>query len=161
MNQQRSRDRVRISNHNIPILEALGDSSKNPAVFRIQARAIAFAATVGYHFNQFEPFQGQLSKAILFQQIDTATELGSYLDSVFALAHTENISVLMDNKAGEDPDEDFNNNIAWIFEGYVNGGLGYLRNYGMDLTNPIETVLNLMDTLNPKDSGMLRRKNND
>ena len=153
MTKQRSRDRVRISNENAQVLEALGDSTALVSVFKSQAEAVAFAATVGHRFDKFEPVAGQTSKAILFQQIDSATDLGSYLDAVFALAHTGDISVLLSPEGEDGPKEDR----VLIFEGYVNGGLSYLRKAGIDLAQPVDTVLNLARTLDPKDSDLLSR----
>ena len=153
MTRQRSRDRVRISEENAPVLEALGDSPTLVRVFNSQAEAVAFAATVGYHFDKFEPVEGQTSKAILFQQIDNATDLGSYLDAVFALAHTENISVLIPQEGEEGTEADR----VLIFEGYVNGGLSYLRKAGIDTAQPVDTVLSLARTLDPKSSDLLSR----
>ena len=153
MNRQRSRDRVRISDENAPVLEALGDSTTLVPVFNSQAEAVAFAATVGHHFHKFKPVAGQTSKAILFQQIDNATDLGSYLDAVFALAHAKNISVLMPQESEDSPEEDH----VLIFEGYVNGGLAYLHTVGFDPAQPIDTVLKLARTLDPKNSDLLSR----
>ncbi len=153
MTRQRSRDRVRISNENAPVLEALGDSTSLVPVFNSQAEAVAFAATVGYHFHKFEPVEGQTSKAILFQQIDNATDLGSYLDAVFALAHAGDISVLI---PPEGPDSSENDRVL-IFEGYINGGLSYLRKLDFNPAKPIDTVLSLARTLDPKNSDLLSR----
>ena len=153
MTKQRSRDRVRISNENAPVLEALGDSTSLVSVFNRQAEAVAFAATVGYHFDKFEPVEGQTLKAILFQQIDDATDLGSYLDAVFALAHTGDISILMPTEGSGSSDNDR----VLIFESYVNGGLSYLRKLGFDPAQPIDTVLKLARTLDPNNSDLLSR----
>lgn len=153
MTSQRSRDRVRISNENAPVLEALGDNTTLAPVFNSQAEAVAFAATVGHHFHEFEPVVGQTSKAILFQQIDNATDLGSYLDAVFALAHTGDISVLIPPEGEDSPEQDR----VLIFESYVNGGLSYLRRLDFDPAQPIDTVLNLARTLDPKNSDILSR----
>ena len=153
MTRQRSRDRVRISNENAPVLEALGDSTSLVSVFNSQAEAVAFAATVGYHFDKFEPVEGQTSKAILFQQIDNATDLGGDLDAVFALAHTGDISVLIPPESADSSENDR----VLIFEGYINGGLSYLRKLGFDPTQPIDTVLSLARTLDPKNSDLLSR----
>ena len=153
MNDQRSRDRVRIAKENTSVLEALGDSNTLVPVFNSQAEAVAFAATVGHHFSKFEPVEGQTSKAILFQQINNATDLGSYLDAVFALAHTDDISVLVPQEGEDSPQKDR----VLIFEGYVNGGLSYLRQMGFDPTQPIDAVLALVRTLDPKNSDLLSR----
>ena len=153
MTRQRSRDRVRIAKENAPVLEALGDSATLVPVFNSQAEAVAFAATVGHHFHKFEPIAGQTSKAILFQQVDNATDLGSYLDAVFALAHTGDISVLMPPEGEDSPEQDR----VLIFESYVNGGLSYLRKLGFDPAQPIDTVLTLARTLDPKSSDFLSR----
>ncbi len=153
MTRQRSRDRVRISNENARVLESLGDSSTLVPVFNSQAEAVAFAATVGHHFHKFEPITGQTSKAILFQQIDNATDLGSYLDAVFALSHAGDIAVLVPQEDNENPEEDR----VLIFEGYVNGGLSYLRKLGFDPAQPIDAVLTLARTLDPKTSDFLSR----
>ncbi|MXW59371.1 MAG: hypothetical protein F4124_12860 [Acidimicrobiia bacterium] len=153
MNRQRSRDRVRISDENAPVLEALGDNTTLVPVFNSQAEAVAFAATLGYHFDKFEPVEGQKLKAILFQQIDNATELGSYLDAVFALARAEDIDVLGPQEGEVSPDMDR----VLIFEGYVNGGLSYLRKLGFDPAQPIDAVLSLARTLDPKNSDLLSR----
>ena len=153
MTSERSRDRVRISNENAPVLESLGDNTTLAPVFNSQAEAVAFAATVGHHFREFEPVVGQTSKAILFQQIDNATDLGSHLDAVFALAHTGDISILIPPEGEDRPEEDR----VLIFEGYVNAGLSYLRKAGIDLAQPVDTVLNLARTLDPKNSDLLSR----
>ena len=153
MTSQRLRDRIRISNENAPVLEALGDNTTLAPVFNSQAEAVAFAATVGHHFREFEPVVGQTSKAILFQQIDNATDLGSYLDAIFALAHTGDISVLMPPEGEDHPEVDR----VLIFEGYVNGGLSYLRRLDFDPAQPIDTVLRLARTLDPKSSDFLSR----
>ena len=153
MNQQRSRDRVRISDKNSRVLEALGDSTTLVSVFDTQAEAVAFAATVGHHFDKFEPVKGQTSKAILFQQIDNATHLGSYLDAVFALARAQNIDVLGPQEGGDSVESDR----VLIFEGYVNGGLSYLRRQGFDPAKPLDAVLSLIRTLDPITSDFLSR----
>ena len=154
MSSPRSRDRVRISDENARVLESLGERTDIAAVFHDQAKAVAFAATVGYHFNSFEPVSGQTTKAILFQQIDRATDLGADLDSVFALARTGDMSVLapIDQSAG-DSDHDS----ALIFEGYVNGGLAFIRKHGFDATQPLDVVRNLVRTLDPARSDILSR----
>ncbi|MCY3635518.1 MAG: hypothetical protein OXH23_07920 [bacterium] len=153
MSSDRSRDRVRISASNAPVLEALGDNTTLAPVFNSQAEAVAFAATVGYHFDRFEPIADQTSKAILFQQIDNATDLGGHLDAVFAVAHTNDISVLIPQESEENP----NNDRVLIFEGYVNGGLSYLRKHGFDQAQPIDAVLALARTLEPNSSDLLSR----
>lgn len=149
----RSRDRVRIADGNVSILEALGDSARATPVFNSQAIAVAFAAAIGFHFNKFEPFAGQSSKAILFQQIDSATDLGGYLDAIFAIAHAKNISILMNSSC----DEEFEEDCVFIFEGYVNGGLSFLRKQNFDPNRPMNGILALVDTLDPINSGVLRR----
>lgn len=153
MTSHRSRDRVRISKENATVLAALGDSATLVPVFNSQAEAVAFAATVGHHFHKFELIAGQTSKAILFQQIDNATDLGSYLDAVFALARAGDISVLTPQEGEDSPEEDR----VLIFEGYVNGGLSYLRKLDFDPAQPIDAVLALARTLDPKNSDLLSR----
>jgi len=139
------------------VLENLGDSTAPTRAFDSQAEAVVFAATIGHCFSKFEPIEGQTSKAILFQQIDNATDLGTYLDAVFALAHTGDISILMPIEGSGNSDNDR----VLIFESYINGGLSYLRKLGFDPTQPIDTVidtvLNLVRTIDPKSSDLLSR----
>lgn len=153
MNRQRSRGRVRIADENAPVLEALGDHTTHAPVFSTQAEAVVFAATIGYHFGKFEPVAAQATKAILFDQIDHATDLGGDIDAVFALAKSEDISVLAPQEAGDRPNLDR----VLIFEGYVNGGLSYLRSRDFKADKPIDTVLRLARTLDPESPGLLSR----
>jgi dnd system-associated protein 4 len=155
MSVSRSKDRVRISEENTSVLESLGENTDAAGVFRNQAKAVAFAASVGYHFNKFEPVSGQTSKAILFQQIDQATDLGGDLVAVFALAHTGDISVLAPKDLDDDPDSP---DPVLIFEGYVNGGLTYIRRQGFDAAQPINAVRSLARTLDPVASDVFSRE---
>ena len=151
MTAPRSRDRVRISDKNTPVIESLGEKTDAARVFQNQAKAVAFAASVGYHFNRFEPVTGQTAKAILFQQIDQATDLGADLVAVFALAHTKDISILGPRDTDDTTDP------VLIFEGYVNGGLSYIRKHGFDPAKPIEAVRSLARTLHPQQSDVFNR----
>ncbi len=155
MNVPRSKDRVRISDENTSVLESLGENTDAAGVFRNQAKAVAFAASVGYHFNKFEPVSGQTSKAILFQQIDQATDLGGDLVAVFALAHVGDISVLSPKELEDNPDSP---DPVLIFEGYVNGGLSYIRKQGFDAAQPINVVRSLARTLDPATSDVFSRE---
>jgi len=155
MNVPRSKDRVRISDENTSVLESLGENTDAAGVFRNQAKAVAFAATVGYHFHKFEPVSGQTSKAILFQQIDQATDLGGDLLAVFALAHTGDIAVLAPKDFEDDSDSP---DPVLIFEGYVNGGLTYIRKQGFDPAQPINTVRSLARTLDLATSDVFSRE---
>lgn len=155
MNVPRSKDRVRISDENTSVLESLGENTDAAGVFRNQAKAVAFAASVGYHFNKFEPVSGQTSKAILFQQIDQATDLGGDLVAVLALAHIGDISVLAPRDLEDDPDSP---DPVLIFEGYVNGGLTYIRKQGFDSAQPINAVRSLARTLDPATSEVFSRE---
>ena len=154
MTGQRSKTRVNISHENAPVLVALGELTGPAAVFETQAKALVFAASVGYHFNQYEPVSSQAKKAIHFEQIDRATDLGGDLDAVFALARSGAISVLAQrhiegDAGGEDP--------VAIFEGYINGGLSYIRKQDFDRTQPIEAVRSLVRTFDPEQSGVFSR----
>ena len=155
MNAIRSRDRVRISDANAPVVESLGEKTDAARVFQNQAKAVAFAASVGYRFNKFSPITGQTSKAILFQQIDQATDLGADLVAVFALAHTGDIAVLAPRSSEDEPDAAADP--VLIFEGYVNGGLSYILKQDFDAANPIKAVRDLIRTLNPERSDLLSR----
>jgi dnd system-associated protein 4 len=150
-----SRDRVRISDANTPVVESLGEKTDAARVFQNQAKAVAFAASVGYHFNRYEPVTGQTSKAIHFEQINRATDLGVDLVAVFALAHTKSIDVLA-ARNDEDESDDATDPVL-IFEGYVNGGLSYIRKQGFDAAQPIKAVRGLVRTLNPEPSDILNR----
>ena len=154
MNAPRSKDRVRISDENARVLESLGENTDAAGVFQNQAKAVAFAASVGYHFKKFERITGHASKAILFQQIDQATDLGGDLVAVFALAHGSDISVLapLDNDDG--PEE---SDPVLVFEGYVNGGLSYIRKMGFDPAKSIDVVRDLARTLEPGRSDVFSR----
>lgn len=159
MTDRRSKTRVNISSDNASVLESLGELSGPASVFQIQAKALVFAASVGYHFGQYEPAASQTGKAIHFEQIDGATDLGRDVDAVFALARAGDIDVLArhdsegdavsDTPAAEDP--------VAIFEGYVNGGLSYIRKQNFDHAKPIEAVLALVRTLDPEGSGFFSR----
>ena len=155
MSAIRSRDRVRISDANAPVVESLGEKTDAARVFQNQAKAVAFAASVGYHFNKFSPVTGQTSKAILFQQIDQATDLGADLVAVFALAHTRDIAVLAPRSSEDEPDAAADP--VLIFEGYVNGGLSYILKQDFDAANPIKAIRDLVRTLNPERSDLLSR----
>ena len=145
MSETRSRDRVRISAENTPVLESLGERTDAAAVFQNQAKAVVFAATIGYHFKKFEPVLSQTTKEILFQQIDRASDLGAHIDAVFALAHTGDMDVL----ASEDTSPSAtDHDAALIFEGYVNGGLSHIRGtQGFDAAQPIKTVRDLVNAI--------------
>lgn len=159
MTSQRSKTRVNISNVNAPVIEALGEPAGLVSVFQNQAKALVFAAAVGYHFDQYEPAQSQTKKTIHFEQIDRSTDLGGDLVAVFALARAQSIGVLAsrdslgDSRAGSDIHED----PVAILEGYVNGGLSYIRKQSFDPSKPIETVLALVRTLDPESSGFFSR----
>lgn len=158
MTSQRSKTRVNISNENAPVLESLGEPAGIASVFENQAKALAFAASVGYHFNQYEPAASQTTKAIHFEQIDRATDLGGDLDAIFALARAGDIAVLApqgkDDDTAEVPAPE--DSVA-ILEGYVNGGLSYIRKQNFDPDRPIEAVLALVRTLDPEGSGFFSR----
>lgn len=159
MTSHRSKTRVNISNENAPVLEALGEPAGPASVFQNQAKALVFAASVGYHFEQYEPAANQTSKAIHFEQIDRATDLGGDLDAVFALARAEDISVLSPQDSAGDTASDAPaaaDPVA-IMEGYVNGGLSYIRQQNFDPAKPIEVVLALVRTLDPEGSGFFSR----
>lgn len=159
MTDQRSKTRVNISHENASVLESLGELAGPASVFQNQAKALVFAAAVGYHFNQYEPTANQTNKAIHFEQIDRATDLGGDLTAVFALARAGDIGVLashasegdaaLDAAATEDP--------VAILEGYVNGGLSYIRKQNFDQAKPIEAVLALARALDPEGSGFFSR----
>ncbi len=159
MTSQRSKTRVNIGDLNAPVIEALGEPAGPASVFQYQAKALVFAAAVGYHFNQYEPAHGQTKKAIHFEQIERATDLGGDLVAVFALARAQSIGVLAprdspgDSGAGSDAHED----PVAILEGYVNGGLSYIRKQSFDPAKPIEAVLALVRTLDPEGSGFFSR----
>ena len=105
MTRQRSKTRVNISNENALVLEALGEPAGLASVFKNQAKALVFAASVGYHFNQYEQAASQTTKAIHFEQIDGATDLGGDLDAVFALARARDIAVLAPQGSDDDAAE--------------------------------------------------------
>ena len=159
MTSQRSKTRVNISNENAPVLESLGELAGPASVFQNQAKALVFAASVGYHFNQYEPAASQTKKAIHFEQIDRATDLGGDLDAVFALARVRDISVLAQRDGESEPgsEESVAEDSVAILEGYVNGGLSYIRKQDFDRAKPIEAVLALVRTLDPEGSGIFSR----
>ncbi len=158
MTSQRSKTRVNISNENASVLESLGEPAGLASVFENQAKALVFAASVGYHFNQYESVASQTTKAIHFEQIDRATDLGGDIDAVFALARAGDIAVLAphgsDDGTAEVPAPE--DSVA-ILEGYVNGGLSYIRKQDFDPDRPIEAVLALVRTLDPEGSGFFSR----
>lgn len=158
MTSQRSKTRVNISNENAPVLESLGEPAGLASVFENQAKALAFAASVGYHFNQYEPAASQTTKAIHFEQIDRATDLGGDLDAIFALARAGDIAVLAPQGKDDDTTEvPAPEDSVAILEGYVNGGLSYIRKQNFDPDRPIEAVLALVRTLDPEGSGFFSR----
>lgn len=155
MSMFRSRDRVRIAEANVKIIESLGERTDAARVFQNQAEAVAFAASVGYHFNKFAPVTDQSSKAILFQQIDHATDLGADLVEIFAIAHSADMELLDADDSDEENNEE--QDAVLIFEGYVNGGLSYLEKQDFDAASPIKAVRALIRTLDPELSDILNR----
>lgn len=152
MNSAWSRDRIRISKDNASVIASLGERTDAARVFQNLAKAAAFAASVGYHFNKFEPVTGPTERAVLFPQLDQSTDLGADLVAVLALARAEDISILepdIEERAELDP--------VLIFEGYVNGGLSYIRRQEFDPAQPIKAVRNLVRALNPDRSDFLSR----
>lgn len=155
MSISRSRDRVRIAEANTQVVESLGRETDAARVFQNQAEALVFAASIGYHFGKFSPVTDQTSKAILFQQIDHATDLGVDLVAIFAVAHTGDTAVF-DAHHGDDTGDDVADPVM-IFEGYVNGGLSYILKQNFDAANPIKAIRGLVRTLDPELSDILNR----